>query len=105
MVTSREPAKGKRTHVNDQGFPVHLIPEEFPYFVSGSFGFIFFTDLYRYTENYFVKSYQSGCQVLVYIHFEYKCNTSANNEMFVDVEERKKKKKKRTKLCNFETYN
>lgn len=36
MVTSGEPAKGKRTHANDQGFPVHLIPKEFPYFVSGS---------------------------------------------------------------------
>lgn len=42
LVTSGEQAKGKRTHASDQGFPLHLAPKEFPYFVSGNFGSILY---------------------------------------------------------------
>jgi len=34
VVTSEEPAKGKRTHASNQGFPLPLTAKEFPYFDS-----------------------------------------------------------------------
>lgn len=49
MVTSGEPAKGKRTNASNHGSPVHLIPREFPYFES-----VFFTDVTQKHTEFFL---------------------------------------------------